>query len=223
MRNQQMHQALCLLLSLALPHITGCGALLRQPPKTKDASESPWCSESRGGVIFDGFVAAGSGTAALVQFAEDSPEAGLLFGLLSTVFIASAVAGHSAASQCTNAKEAHNLWFQQQINLRAKEQEAVGSELGSEGVLAEPSRLEDAATATAATQAAAATPQTAPTEATQPPAQPSTQTVPEPAPRTPAREAPARPSSQSTRNAPAWPRPILGEAPWGIFWREVKP
>ncbi len=85
--------------------------MMMRSPKSKDPSDTPRCSEGRGGVILDGLWASVYGIAAIAVAQDEAGEVALPLLLLGGVHVASAVAGHRSANRCAKANKAHDEWL----------------------------------------------------------------------------------------------------------------
>jgi hypothetical protein len=84
---------------------------MRQPPAAdRRASDPPVCSTGRGGVALDVLVAVALGAGALAAMDQDEEGAALGLGLVSGLFVASAISGHNAATRCEEASQSFETY-----------------------------------------------------------------------------------------------------------------
>jgi len=92
--------------------LAGCSLALSGPKPDRRLSERPDCDTGKGNVVIDGLVGSGLAIGTLVAAANDSSQAGIVLGLLSAVYIGSAVRGNTVVNECRAAFDSFDAEYQ---------------------------------------------------------------------------------------------------------------
>ena len=192
---------------LAVVCLGGCSLALSGPgdrDRRRAAGAAPRCDTGKGLVGLDGVLGAAVGIGALTAFGEDVPEVGVIAGLVSAAFIASAFRGNRVVDECRAAFAEHSADFERPRV--ARQPRPVEDQVPGDPDAPAPALPLAGGSVPASTTSADATPPIA-----MPPVQPPPVTTSPIAPPPASTPAPAR---------PARPRPPASD-PWAEFWKEV--